>query len=93
MNWRSYPQAVSGQSPPRREKGTVRNFGAVYCVVGDVLPSVVKFVASCFVVHGLESSGVHTLLLTDSYAAVDAETSTYDVAVVLRISHPVYSLS
>jgi hypothetical protein len=45
-------QLVSGQSPPDREKGTARNFGAVHCIVGGVLLGVVKFLASCFVVRG-----------------------------------------
>ncbi len=34
---RGADRCVSGQSPPRREKRTVRNFGAVNCIVSDVL--------------------------------------------------------
>jgi hypothetical protein len=32
--------------------GTARNFGAVYCVIGDVFLGVVRFLSSCFVVRG-----------------------------------------
>jgi hypothetical protein len=45
-------QRVSGQSPPDREKGIARSFGAVHCVVGDDLLSAVNFLASCFMARG-----------------------------------------
>jgi hypothetical protein len=44
--------SVSRVVPSGQGKGAARNFGAVHCVVGDVLLSVVKFLASCFVVRG-----------------------------------------
>jgi len=83
-------QAISGQSSPRREKRTVRNFGAVYCVVGDILLSVVRFVGSCFVVRGFVGwrVAVCTLLLD---VAVDTATSAFDVAIALCIyRHALY---
>jgi hypothetical protein len=77
-------QRVSGQSPPRREKRTVRNFGAVYCVVGDVLLGVVRFVGSCFVIRVFVGwrVAVCTPLLD---VAVDTATSAFGVAVALCI--------
>jgi hypothetical protein len=83
-------QGVSGQSPPRREKRTVRNFGAVYFVVSDVLLSVVRFVGSCFVVRGFMGwrVAVCTPLLD---IAVDTATSAFDVVVALCIyRHALY---
>ena len=77
-------QRVSGQSPPRREKKTVRNFGVVYCVVGDVLLGVVRFVGSCFVVRGFV--GWRVVVCTPLLdIAVDTATSAFDVTVALCI--------
>jgi hypothetical protein len=90
------PEAVSGQSPPRRGKRTVRNFGAVYCVVGDVLLSVVKFVASCSVVCGFVGwrVAVYTRRYSTSLSThFGAATSAYNAALALYISCLVCSLS
>ena len=83
---------VSAQSPRGREERTVRNFGAVYCVVGDVSLRVVKLLCSCFVVRrfvGWEIAVYASLL----GIAVDTATSAFDVAVSLCIYRLVHSLS
>jgi hypothetical protein len=75
-------QAVSGQFPTHRENGTAHNLCAVYCVIGNISLSVVRFIGSCFVVHGFVGwrVAVYTLLLD---VAVDTATSAFDVAVAV----------
>jgi hypothetical protein len=60
--------------------------GAVYYVVGDVLLSVVRLVASCFVVRGFVGwrIAVYTPLFD---VAVNTATSAFDIAVDLCIYH------
>lgn len=54
------PIACLGAVPSGKGKRIARNLCAVYFVVGVILFSVIRFLGCCFVVRGLEDSGVHT---------------------------------
>jgi len=91
-----YISACLGTVPSRPGKRDCPQLGVVYCVVGYVLLSVVKFVGSCSVVRGFVGwrVAVYThCYFTSPSTHVDAAASTYNVAVALYISRPVCSLS